>query len=50
MKRLRTKPSAFILSILVSRRIGHFTVVCLVAKSLIWSWAEGDLFVIKTSI
>ena len=31
-------------------RIGHFTVVCLVAKPLIWSEAEGDLVVIETSI
>ena len=30
--------------------IGHFTVVCLVAKPLIWSEAEGDLVVIETSI
>ena len=30
--------------------IGHFTVVHLVAKPLIWSEAEGDLVVIKTSI
>ena len=32
------------------RRIGHFTVVYLVAKPLIWSEAEGDLVVIETSI
>ena len=30
--------------------IGHFRVVYLVAKPLIWSEAEGDLFVIETSI
>ena len=30
--------------------IGHFTVVYLVAKPLIWSEAEGDLVVIETSI
>ena len=30
--------------------IGHFTVVHLVAKPLIWSEAEGDLVVIETSI
>ena len=30
--------------------IGHFTIVCLVAKPLIWSEAEGDLVVIETSI
>ena len=30
--------------------IGHFTVVYLVAKSLIWSEAEGHLVVIETSI
>ena len=29
---------------------GHFTVVYLVAKPLIWSEAEGDLVVIETSI
>ena len=28
----------------------YFTVVCLVAKPLIWSEAEGDLVVIETSI
>ena len=33
---------------LVSR--GHFTVVYLVAKPLIWSQAEGDLDVLETSI
>ena len=32
------------------QKIGHFTVVCLVAKPLIWSEAEGDLVVIETSI
>ena len=31
-------------------QIGHFTVVYLVAKPLIWSEAEGDLVVIETSI
>ena len=30
--------------------IGHFTVVYLVAKPLIWSETEGDLVVIETSI
>ena len=30
--------------------IGHFIVVYLVAKPLIWSEAEGDLVVIETSI
>ena len=30
--------------------IGHFTVVFLVAKPLIWSEADGDLVVIETSI
>ena len=30
--------------------IGHFTVVYLVAKPLIWSEAGGDLVVIETSI
>ena len=30
--------------------IGHFAVVYLVAKPLIWSEAEGDLAVIETSI
>ena len=30
--------------------IGHFTVVYLVAKPLIWSEAEGDLAVIETCI
>ena len=30
--------------------IGHFTVVYLVAKPLIWSEAEGDIAVIETSI
>ena len=30
--------------------IGHFTVVHLVAKPLIWSKAKGDLVVIETSI
>ena len=30
--------------------IGHFTVMFLVAKPLIWSEAEGDLAVIETSI
>ena len=29
---------------------GHFTVVYLVAKPLIWSEAEGNLVVIETSI
>ena len=29
---------------------GHFTVVCSVAKLLIWSEAEGDLVVRETSI
>ena len=35
---------------LVPCLIGHFTVVHLVAKPLIWSEAEGDLVVIETSI
>ena len=30
--------------------IGHFTVVHLVAKPLIWSEAEGDLVVLETRI
>ena len=30
--------------------IGHFTVVYLVAKPLIWSEAEGDLVVLETRI
>ena len=30
--------------------IGHFTVMYLVARPLIWSEAEGDLVVIETSI
>ena len=30
--------------------IGHFTVVYLVAKLLIWSEAEGDLVVLETRI
>ena len=30
--------------------IGHFTVVYLVSKPLIWSEAEGDLVVIESSI
>ena len=30
--------------------IGHFTVVYLVSKPLIWSEVEGDLVVIETSI
>ena len=30
--------------------IGHFLVMYLVAKPLIWSEAEGDLVVIETSI
>ena len=34
----------------VSITIGHFTVVYLVAKPLIWSEAKGDLVVIVTSI
>ena len=34
----------------MSNQIGHFTVVYLVAKSLIWSEAEVDLVVIETSI
>ena len=29
-------------------KIGHFTVVYLVAKPLIWSEAEGDLVVLET--
>ena len=32
------------------RSIGHFTVVYLVAKPLIWSEAEGDLVVLETWI
>ena len=35
---------------LVFKVIGHFTVMYLVAKPLIWSEAEGDLVVIETSI
>ena len=31
-------------------RMGHFIVVYLVAKLLIWSEAEGDHIVIETSI
>ena len=31
-------------------KIGHFTVVFLVAKPLIWSEAEGDLVVLETRI
>ena len=30
--------------------IGHFTVVYLVAKPLIWSEAEGDFVVLETRI
>ena len=30
--------------------IGHFTVVYLVAKPMIWSEAEGDLVVLETRI
>ena len=30
--------------------VGHFTVVYLIAKPLIWSEAEVDLVVIETSI
>ena len=30
--------------------IGHFTVVYLIAKPLIWCEAEGDLVVTETSI
>ena len=30
--------------------IGHFTVVHLATKPLIWSEAEGDLVMIETSI
>ena len=30
--------------------MGHFTVVLLVAKPLIWSEAEADLVVIETSL
>ena len=30
--------------------IGHFTVVYLVAKPLVWSEAEGDLVVLETRI
>ena len=30
--------------------IGHFTVVYLIAKPLIWSEADGDLVVIEISI
>ena len=30
--------------------IGHFTVMYLVARPLIWSEAEGDLVVIETCI
>ena len=32
------------------RTIGHFTVLYLVVKPLIWSEAEGDLVVIETCI
>ena len=31
-------------------QIGHFTVMYLVARPLIWSEAEGDLVVIETCI
>ena len=34
----------------MQQAIGHFTVVYLVAKPLIWSEAEGDLVVIETCI
>ena len=40
----------YIITLRQSPVIGHFTVVCLVAKPLIWSEAEGDLVVIETSI
>ena len=33
-----------------TKTIGHFTVVYLVAKPLIWSEAEGDLVVLETRI
>ena len=33
-----------------SDKIGHFTVMYLVAKPLFWSEAEGDLVVLETSI
>ena len=38
------------LTILLHCPTGHFTVVYLVAKPLIWSEAEGDLVEIETSI
>ena len=38
------------LQIHLNSLIGHFTVVYLVAKPLIWSKAEGDLVVIETSM
>ena len=34
----------------LAMKIGHFTVVYLVAKPLIWSKAEGDSVVIEASI
>ena len=30
-----------------NKRIGHFTVVYLVAKPLIWSEAEGDQYLVS---
>ena len=39
-----------VISFIHSKTIGHFTVVYLAAKPLIWSEAEGDLVVIETSI
>ena len=44
------KPFEFLALVIKSTLIGHFTVVYLVAKPLIWSEAEGDLVVIETSI
>ena len=41
---------AFWVHMSMATAIGHFTVVYLVAKPLIWSEAEGDLVVIETSI
>ena len=42
--------TVFVFLARINKSIGHFTVVCLVAKPLIWSEAEGDLVVIETSI
>ena len=35
-------------TLFIVEEIGHFTVVYLVAKPLIWSEAEGDLVVLET--